>query len=204
MRSETEMTVVRRGEPWRAWPVYWTAVWVGVLAGLATAVVIGLISIALGAHTRAAPTPAGVYGGLTLAGAVFAVIGAFFSGVVGAWVAGRIAGFTRAEPAILHGVIVWLVGIPLLLVAIAMGGAAYLGGWFAGLAAPLGQPAAQNISDQAARGAAAFAVAGLLIGLIGSVIGGWMASSEPMTVALERRRDVVTRDDVNMRRTGVR
>jgi hypothetical protein len=204
MRSDTDMTVVRRGEPWRAWPVYWSAVWVGVLAGLAAAVVIGLVSIGLGAHTRAAPTPGGPYGGLNLAGAAFAVIGAFFSGVIGGWVAAKIAGLTRAEPAILHGALVWLVGIPLLLLAIAIGGASYLGGWFAGMSVPLGQTAAQNVSEGAARSAAAYAVAGLLIGLIGSVIGGWMASGEPMTLALERRRDLMKRDEVEMRRADVR
>jgi hypothetical protein len=204
MRSETDMTVVRRGEPWRAWPVYWSAVWVGVLAGLAAAVVIGLIGIAVGAHQTAAPLSR--YGDMTMLGAIFAVIGAFFSGVVGAWVAVKIAGLTRSEPAILHGAIVWLVGIPILLIAIALGGASYLGGWFSGLAAPLGQPAAQNIAAEAAKNAARFAVAGLLIGLLGSVIGGWMASGEPMTLAFERRRDIVERehDETAMRRTNAR
>ena len=43
----------------------------------------------------------------------------------------------------------------------------------------------------------------LLIGLIGSVIGGWMASGEPMTLALERRRDLVTHE-TDARRIGVR
>ena len=48
MRSDTDVTLVRRSEPWTSWPVYWTAVWVGVLAGLAAAVVIGLIGSVLG------------------------------------------------------------------------------------------------------------------------------------------------------------
>ena len=204
MRSDTDMTVVRRGEPWRSWPVYWSAVWVGVLAGLATAVVIGLIGIAVGAHQTGAPQAINRYGDMTFLGAFFAVVGAFFSGVVGGWVAGKIAGFTRAEPAVLHGALVWLVGIPLLLIAIALGGAAYLGGWYSGLSVPLGQPAAQNVAAEAAKNAARFAVAGLLIGLVGSVIGGWMSSGEPMTLALERRRDLVTSDETTVRRSGVR
>ena len=203
MRSDADVTVVRRGEPWRAWPVYWSAVWVGVLAGLAVAVVIGLTGIAVGAHQTGAPAPINRYGDVTLLGALFAVVGAFFSGVVGGWVAGKIAGFTRAEPALLHGALVWLSGIPILLIAIALGGASYLGGWFYGLAVPLGQPAVQNIPAAAAENAARFAVAGLLIGLIGSVIGGWMASGEPMTLALERRRDLVTHE-TDARRIGVR
>lgn len=192
MRSDTDVTVVRRSEPWTSWPVYWGAVWVGVLAGLAVAVIIGLVSIALGAHQVGAPRPISGYGDMTMLGAIFAIAGAFFSGVVGGWIAGRVAGLRRAEPAMLHGAIVWLAGIPILLVAIALGGAAYLGGWYAGLAAPLGQPAAQDIAAEAAKHSARFAVAGLLLGLVGSVIGGWMASGEPMTLALDRRRDTLT------------
>jgi hypothetical protein len=190
MRSDPDVTVMRRSEPWKSWPVYWSAIWVGVLAGLAVAVVIGLVGIALGARQTGAPRPITTYGDVTLLGALFAVLGAFCAGVVGGWVAARIGGFRRAEPAMLHGAIVWLVGLPILLVAIALGGAAYLGGWYSGLAAPLGQPVVQDITAEASKNAARFAVAGLLIGLIGSVLGGWMASGEPMTLALYRRREI--------------
>jgi hypothetical protein len=42
--------------------------------------------------------------------------------------------------------------------------------------------AADPNAAAAARNAALGAVTGLLIGLVGSVIGGWMASGEPMTL----------------------
>ena len=42
---------------------------------------------------------------------------------------------------------------------------------------------------KAMRNTALATVVALLIGLIGSVIGGWMASGEPMTLTHYRRRD---------------
>jgi hypothetical protein len=41
----------------------------------------------------------------------------------------------------------------------------------------------------AVRNGALAAVLGLLLGLVGAVLGGWMASGEPMQVTYYRRRD---------------
>jgi hypothetical protein len=109
----------------------------------------------------------------------------------------------------LHGTIAWLVAVPLILLAAAVGGSSYLGSWYSGLttrgwaAAPAQPPApapedsdegrrlaAQRKADaQVARNAALGAVTALLIGLMGSVLGGWMASGEPMTLHHHFRRE---------------
>ncbi len=130
---------------------------------------------------------------MSFAGLVFSVAGAFFSFVVGGWIAGTIAGSRRAETAALQGAVVWLVTVPLLLVLAALGAGNFFGGWYAGLA---GTPvwadsvAATANPDAAiiARNSALGAVTALLIGLIGSVIGGWMASGEPMSLTYRRAK----------------
>jgi hypothetical protein len=182
-----------------AWPVSWSAVWVGTLAALAVGLIIGLIGYAVGAHEMARFVD---WEKVRLTGLMFSVGGAFFSFVVGEWVAGRIAGFRRAEPAMLHGAIVWTLGLTLLLVLGAVGAAQRYGEWYAGLA---GSPAWSSLvppadPDLAARvrNTALASVVALLISLVGSVLGGWMASGEPMTLTYYRRRD---RDPFGAERT---
>ena len=82
----------------------------------------------------------------------------------------------------LHGAISWLVATPLLVVMIAAGAGNAFGGWYGGLvSSPLGPAVAQPVTTTSVvHGTALAAVTSLLIGLVGSVIGGWMASGEPM------------------------
>jgi hypothetical protein len=127
-----------------------------------------------------------------VAALVFAVIGSFFSFVVGGWVAGKINGFRHAETDMLHGAIVWLVAVPLLVVLGAVGAGSLFGGWYAGLAgipvwATPTNVAADPTAAAAARNAALLAVTALLIGLVGSVLGGWLASGEAMSLRLRSR-----------------
>jgi hypothetical protein len=174
---------------WIRWPVAWTAVWVGALTALAVGLIIGLLGFALGANEVARTVD---WEKLRLISAIFALGGAFFAFVAGGWTAGRIAGIRRSEPAMLHGAIVWLVTLPLLLALAAVGIAGHWGGWYGGLASmsPLTPGAAPDpdLAEATRNNALATAVA-LLLGLIGSVIGGWMASGEPMTFTHYRRRD---------------
>jgi hypothetical protein len=171
----------------------WSAVWVGALSALAVGLVIGLIGFAVGAHEIASPrvTKWSTVRTTTLA---FNIAGAFFSFVVGGWVAARFAGVRRCEPAMLHGAIAWLVTVPLILVLAALGAAAHYGGWYGGLAGAPGWAATPPpVSPEVAtamRNSAFGAVVGLLLGLVGSVVGGWMASGEPMTLTYYRRREV--------------
>jgi hypothetical protein len=188
---------VRDRESWIAWPVYWSAIWVGALAAVAALTIFGLVGTAIGAHqvdpgARIARWGGQNFGLLALA---FSVFGAFLSFAVGGWVAGKIAGIRRSEPAMLHGAIVWLVALPILLVLVAIGGGGLLGAWYGGLggmpvwAAP---PAADPNAAAVARNGALGAVTAILLGLMGGVIGGWMASGEPMTLTYYRTRDVAT------------
>ena len=103
----------RELEPgWRPWPV-WSAVWVGALSALAVGLIIGLVGYAIGAHQLTAPRTM-TLNTVRLVTTLFSVAGAFFAFVVGGWVAARIVGARRAEPAILHGVIAWLVTVPMI------------------------------------------------------------------------------------------
>ena len=98
-----------RTDRWTAWPVYWDAVWVGALAAIVAAVLFGLIGTALGAHKAGAEGRITTWSGVGLGGLVFAVFASFLAFVIGGWVAARVAGITRAEPAMLHGAIAFLV-----------------------------------------------------------------------------------------------
>jgi len=120
------------------------------------------------------------------------VCGAFFAFALGGWAAGKILGARHAETSMLHGVIAWLVTVPIFLVLASLGSMSYFGVWYAGLA---GTPAwvTPVVADPQtalalAKNSALGAVAALLLGLVGSVVGGWMASGEPMTVTYYRTR----------------
>jgi hypothetical protein len=171
------------------WPINWSSIWVGALSALAVALIFGLAAIAVGAHQVGPAGKAPTTGALGLAALIFSVFGAFVAFVVGGWVAGKINGYRHAETDILHGAIVWLVAVPILVSLAALGAGNFFGTWFGGLAGtpafvtPSGNVAADPNAAAAARNAALGAVTGLLIGLIGSVIGGWLASGEPMTLA---------------------
>jgi hypothetical protein len=110
----------------------------------------------------------------------------------GGWVASKIAGLRRAEPAMLHGAVVWLVAVPLLLVLAALGA-----GWYSGLAGtpPWVAPPSGPVDPDAAlaaRNSALGAITALLLGLTGSVIGGWLGSRKPMASYDDRTPSVTT------------
>jgi hypothetical protein len=193
--ARESVTVVPPGEGWVRWPVYWSAVWVGALAALATALIVGLAGGALGAHQLTPGHRIATWRDFGLGALVFSVVGAFLAFVVGGWVAARIAGIRRSEPAMLHGAIVWLLAVPLLLALAGLGAGTYFGGWYGGLAGTpawaAGAAAAAPVDPTAAvaaRNAALGALTALLIGLVGGVVGGWMASGEPMTFTYHRTR----------------
>jgi len=187
---------------WRPWPVSWSAVWVGALAALAVGLVIGLIGFAVGAHEV---SKAADWKSVRLVTLIFNVAGAFFAFVTGGWVAARMAGLRRAEPAILHGVTAWLVTLPILLALAATGTLASYGGWLGSLAGfhatPTAVPSSTDVAA-AMRNTAVSSLAGILVGLMGSVIGGWMASGEPMTLTYYRRRRQAPTEEPRPRRVA--
>jgi hypothetical protein len=90
----------------RPWLVSWSGVWVGTLAALATALILGLVAIAVGAHEVGQHGRIDKWADVRMTTLVFSVIGAFLSFVVGGWVCVKIGGIRRAETASLHGAIV--------------------------------------------------------------------------------------------------
>ena len=176
---------------WRPWPI-WSAVWVGALSALAVGLIIGLIGYAVGAHQLAGPRTM-TFKNIRLVTMLFNVAGAFFAFVVGGWVAARIAGVRRAEPAMLHGAVAWLITIPMMLVLGALGATAMYGSWYSGLVAgtPTWATTAPSTPELAAavRNSALATGGAMLLGLVGAVIGGWMASGEPMRLGHYRVRD---------------
>jgi hypothetical protein len=182
--------VIEEPEIWHAWPVYWTAIWVGALASIAAAVIFGLIGIAIGAHQTGVAGQIVKWGEVPRVSVIASVLGAFLSFVIGGWVTAKVAGIRHSEPAILHGTIAWLAALPLLLVLVTIGAGTGLGGWYGGLGGfpawvtPTG-PVDPNAAI-IARNSALAALTAVLVGLVGSVIGSWLASGEPMTLTYRR------------------
>jgi len=219
-----EQSAEIRHEKWAHWPIRWSAVSVGALAAFSLVLIFGLVGIAVGAHLFGAEYRVVDVKKISMATLIFSVAGAFFSFVVGGWVAGKIGGFLHSEPSMLHGAVVWLVTVPILVVTSALGAASFYGGWYAGLgsspgatnaALPFARPDPLSIgasaddiaayrterteylakvkqwnedTPKATRNSALGALTALLLGLIGSVIGGWMASGEPMNFSHHRTR----------------
>jgi len=177
-----EGTAVVREDSWTAWPVYWTPVIVGALASVVAVVLFGVIGTAVGAWKAGNEGRITDFSGIGRAAVAYAVFASFLAFVIGGWVTARIAGIRRAEPAILHGAIAFLVATVVLLVMASFGGAVF-NGWYVGLAPAVpsapGQPADPGAAKAASRAATAAAVA-ILLGLAGSVVGGWMGSGERM------------------------
>ena len=188
----TERDIAAPVDRWTAWPVYWGPVILGAMVAVVATVLFGLIGTAIGAHKAGTEGRITTWSGVGFAGLAYAVIASFFSFVIGAWAAVRVAGIRRSEPAILHGAIAWVVAVFVMFVIAGLSGAIW-SGWYTSLAptpavpAVPGSPVDPNVAIAARNGALA-AAAALLMGLMGSVIGAWMASGEPMTVGSYRVR----------------
>jgi len=185
---------VVREDSWTAWPVYWSPVIVGALASVVAVVLFGVIGTAVGSWKAGSEGRVTDFSAVARVAVAYAVFVSFFAFVIGGWVTARIAGIRRAEPAILHGAIAFLVATVVLLAMASFGGAV-LNGWYVGLApspavpTQAGQPVDPNAAKAAAAGATVAAVA-LLLGLAGSVVGGWMGSGERMDFSFYNRERV--------------
>jgi hypothetical protein len=196
-----EYRTMRESDPWQAacWPVSWSAIWVGALAAIAAGLIIGLVGTAVGAYQMEGRITS--WQKFQLVALVWSVAGAFFAYVIGGWVAAKVRGEWRAETAILHGVVAWLVTVPILVLLASIGAASNFGVWYGGLQGtpfwmtPTGAVIADPTAAMVARNAALGAVAALLLGLVGSVVGGWMGSGEPMTLSMRRARAAMARNE---------
>jgi hypothetical protein len=191
-RLEVEEVVAVESDDALPWYISWSGVFVGSLAALGLLLIFGLTGIAVGAHQIGHRY--GSWHEFRVITLVFSVFGSFLAFVLGGWAASRIAGFRRAETAMLHGALVWLVAIPGLLFFAALGSGGYFGTWYGGLAAPpawapQATPQIESVAAAtAARNTALGALTALLLGLVGGVVGGWMSSGEPMTLRYHSKK----------------
>ena len=173
-----------------AWPVRWHAIWVGGLVALTAAAVLGLVASAIGdADASAHLTSWATFTHGALIYSIFSSLLAFF---LGGFIAAKVAGVTRFEPAILHGALTWLVVFPVLLLLGAVGAGHFFGNFATGLIGPPAWivPAAGNVTVDpvaayATKNIATAALFTILLGLLGGMLGGWLASDE---VHIGRRR----------------
>ncbi len=121
-------------EQWVHWPVNWSAIWVGGLASVAALLVFGLIGVAIGVNAVQPESRVIDLHKIAIGTLIFSVCAAFFAFVIGGWCAGKVAGILRAEPAMLHGAVVWLLATPALVILAAFGAGSYIGTWHASLA----------------------------------------------------------------------
>lgn len=199
-------------EKWVHWPIHWSGVWVGALASLAALLLFALIGLSVGANLVGPEDRVVDLKKIALGTLAFGVFSSFLAFVIGGWVAGKVAGILRSEPAMLNGAVVWLVAVPFLALLSVIGSGSAVGSWYAGLnptprSAPFDRPPPptatatdaerslyqaelgeyqkklaewQADAPKVVRNGALLAITALLLGLMGSVLGGWMASGEPM------------------------
>ncbi len=189
-RPVTVRRVTSWDASWRGWHLDWSAIWAGALAMLVAAALFSFISLAVGAQ-KAVDARVLKWADVPLVTIVFSVLGAFLASALGAWIAARISGARLAEPAILHGVVAWLVLMGIVITLAAFAGAHSFVGGYLGNMTPPGAPAPAGgagapVDPNAAiaiRNAAVGSVLGILVGLMGAVVGAWIASGEPLTLA---------------------
>src|SRR5258705_7838943 len=109
-RMDVAIVEVPVSERMMAWPVSWSAIWVGALGATTATLLGGLLAVAFRAYDV---RPGGAIGpeDLGVGEMIASICIAFFSFVIGGWAAARIAGYRRAEPAMLHGAIAWLLAV---------------------------------------------------------------------------------------------
>jgi len=196
-RPVTVRRVTSWDASWRGWHLDWSAVWAGALTMLVAGALFSFIALAVGAQ-KAVDARVLKWADVPLVTIVFSVLGAFLASAIGAWVAARMSGARLAEPAVLHGVVAWLVLMGIVMTLAAFGGAHSFAGGYLGNLTPPGAPAPSAgtpVDPNAAiaiRNAAVGSVLGILIGLMGAVVGGWIASGEPLTLAHYRTTDRLT------------
>src|SRR5256885_14381042 len=183
---------------WTGWHLDWSAVWAGALAMLVAGALFSLIALGVGAQ-KAVDARVLKWADVPLVTIAFSVFGAFLASAIGAWVAGRMSGARLAEPAILHGVVAWLVLMGIVITLAALAGAHTFAGGYLGNLTPPGAPSpaaggAPAATDPnaaiAIRNAAIGSVLGILIGLMGAGVGAWVASGERLdSLAHYRRTD---------------
>jgi hypothetical protein len=121
---------------------------------------------------------------------VLRVLGVFLSFLVGGWTAGSLSGIRAARAATVHGIVVWLVAVPILVLVVPLGAGGDLAGY--GLVPVPSAWRAQG--DLLVDGApwrlledgAANVLKALTLGLAAAGLGGWMATGSRARVDAAR------------------
>ena len=196
-RPVTVRRVTSWDASWRGWHLDWGAVWTGALAMLVAAALFSFIALAVGAQ-KSVDARVLKWADVPFVTIVFSVLGAFLASAIGGWIAARMSGARLAEPAILHGVVAWLVLMGVVMALASFAGAHSFAGGYLGNLTPPGAPAptaGTPVDANAAlaiRNAAVGSVLGILIGLMGAVVGAWIGSGEPLTIAHYRTTESTT------------
>ncbi|GEJ58040.1 hypothetical protein [Anaeromyxobacter diazotrophicus] len=165
-----------------AWPrVQWGPVIAGVLCAIACHIVLGLFGAAFGFAAGPADSK-----GIGIGAGIWGLLTPFAASLAGAWVAVRIAAEREEAGAVLHGAMVWAIGLiagAIFLTGVLSSGAMTLGTAASGNVGaraverrdtPGNRARAQATAEDAAKGAAAGSgAAGVaaLLGLAGAVLG---------------------------------
>src|ERR1700722_16234956 len=96
-RAERSHLIEVQHERWAHCHVNWTAVWLGGLATFSMLLLFGLVGIAVGAHLIGPEHRIVDLHKMGLGAVIFSVCSAFFSSVLGEWVATKIAGILHSE-----------------------------------------------------------------------------------------------------------
>jgi hypothetical protein len=120
-----------------AWPrVQWGPVIAGVLCAIACHIVLGLFGAAFG--FAASPTDSKAIG---IGAGIWGLVTPFAASLIGAWVAVRLAAEREEAGAMLHGALVWSIGL--------IAGAVFLAGVLSWGATALGTAASGNVGARA-------------------------------------------------------
>lgn len=87
-------------------PIRWTAIFAGLVSGVATNMLLSLLGIALGL-SAVDPQAADPVGSVPLAAGIWAGISMLVGAVVGGYVAGHMSGLFRQADGMLHGFVAW-------------------------------------------------------------------------------------------------
>jgi hypothetical protein len=95
--QDLELDAVERHEALvPGWPVAWSAVIVGALAGVAATVLFGVIALAVGAHQLVPAAWSVEPSAIGWAGVIGVGLGAFLSFLIAGWIAARMSASPRA------------------------------------------------------------------------------------------------------------
>lgn len=143
--------------------VRWTAIWAGLIVALTTYLLLQLALIALDIVDIAELST-----GEAVASAIVALVAFFIGGLV----TGATAWWRRVDDGLLHGVVLWAVGIVAILVLSLAGGGVALGAINASDA--FDELTSQELDEQAeneAQDAAGYALLGIVAALVASAAG---------------------------------